>query len=349
MILTINAGSTSLKYALFSDHLKEITGGEFLGAQLDKGLFKEMMERLHHSEPITKIVHRVVHGGPKNKDPLIITPSLLNKLRKYNHLAPLHNPFNLVGIELAQTFFPSATHYAVFDTGFFKNLPEKTRLYPLPYEFALKHGIERYGFHGISHQYALYKAGEKLRDKSPNLISLHLGGGCSISAIQKGKPIDTSMGFTPLEGLMMWARAGDIDPGILMINPDFDAQNPKKTLTSTEKNKKWEHILNYESGLKGVSGCKDYLDLIKKYRLGNKKARLAMDMFTYRIQKYIGAYYAALQGKVDAIVFTGKIGAGEAITRKCILRHLPFLGRAKKIILRADEEWMMAKSIQHTE
>lgn len=334
MILTINAGSTSLKYALFDKSLTEITRGDFQGKRVDTVLFEQMLKKFDGDQPIMTIVHRVVHGGPQYKDPLKITASLLNNLKKYTHLAPLHNPYNIQGIEIAQQFFPKAVHYAVFDTGFYRNLPEKTRIYPLPYEYYTQYGIQRYGFHGISHQYALVHATKKLNHQHPNLITLHLGGGCSMTAIKQGKPIDTSMGFTPLEGLMMWSRAGDIDAGIL-INSNLKL-----------KTKNWVHILNHESGLKGIFNCQDYLDLLKKRRNGNHRARLAFDMFVYRIQKYIGAYYAALQGNVDALVFTGKIGAGDAITRRAVVAGLPFLRSVKKLVVQPNEEWMMAKLIQ---
>jgi acetate kinase len=331
MILTINAGSTSLKYALFDARLKELSRGEFDNETINEVLFQKITADLAlfltSTQTLLCVAHRVVHGGRKYKKPIKISQRILNELKKLAALAPLHNPFNIKGIELAQKFFSNAKQYAVFDTGFFADLPEQARVYPIPFSKYTEDHIQKYGFHGISHQYALLNAQKKLKIKSPNLITIHLGGGCSITAIKKGKPIDTSMGYSPMEGLMMWSRTGDIDPylvGKFGLN---------------------EHTLNHESGIKGISGCNDYLDLIKKYKQGEKRAVLAMDMFTYRIQKYIGAYYAALQGKVDAIVFTGKIGAGEALTRKRILKNLPFLLRTKKIILQANEEWMMAKSI----
>ncbi|MFH1712697.1 MAG: acetate kinase [Candidatus Jacksonbacteria bacterium] len=333
MILSINAGSTSLKYKLFDQKLRLLADGEFSDCQIDDGIFKKAAE---HVKPKIQsqnlaIVHRVVHGGPKYREPIKLTPAVIKEVRKYNHLAPMHNPYNIKGIELGQKYFPKARQYAVFDTGFYQTLPDCARIYPLPFEFYQKYKIQKYGFHGISHQYVLEEAKTRLKINQPNIISLHLGAGCSITAVQKGKAIDTSMGWSPMEGVMMWSRSGDIDLGI--------------ALNHLDKFKNWEKVLNYKSGLKGISGCKNYLDLMEKYEQGDKKARLAMDMFVYRIQKYIGAYYAALKGKVDAIAFTGKIGAGEALTRDLIMQGLGFLQAVKKLAIKPNEELMMAKMI----
>ena len=331
--MVINAGSTSLKYKLFDQKLRLLAGREFSDCQIDERIFKQVAENIMSKIQIQNftIVHRVVHGGPKYREPVKLTPAVVKEIKGYNHLAPLHNPCNLKGIELGHRHFPKARQYAVFDTGFYQTLPDCARIYPLPFEFYQKRKIQKFGFHGISHQYVLEEATTRLKINQPNIISVHLGSGCSITAVQKGKAIDTSMGWSPMEGVMMWSRSGDIDLGIVLSHLD--------------KFKNWEKILNYKSGLKGISGCKNYLDLMEKYEQGDKKAGLAMDMFVYRIQKYIGAYYAVLNGKVDAIAFTGKIGAGEAMTRDLIMQGLGFLQGVKKMAIKPNEELMMARMI----
>lgn len=348
MILSINAGSTSLKYQLFDKNLHPLASGEFSDCQIDEQIFKKIFRevssyKLQVTSYRNKIVHRIVHGGPKYRDPIKITPAVVKEINKYNHLAPLHNPSQLKAIELAQKYFPGIGQYAVFDTGFYKDLSDKAKIYPLPLELYKKHKIQKLGFHGISHEFVLEQAKNQLKIKKPNIISLHLGGGSSVTAVKAGKAIDTSMGWTPMEGVMMWSRAGDVDLGIVL--------NFQSSIFNFQTNSKsqilnyWNKILNHESGLKGISGCQNYLDLLKKYKLGNKSAKLAIDMFVYRIQKYIGAYYAVLNGKVDAIAFTGKIGAGDSFTRNLIMKNLPFLCQIKKIIVKPNEELMIAKHI----
>src|SRR3990167_3087769 len=337
MILSINAGSTSVKYRLFSSKLALVAGEDFPDTAPSKKLFHQIARLLESQlkQNRLKIAHRVVHGGPHLRHPMKITPYVIKTIKKHAHLAPLHNPFNLKAIEFARRYFPKAAHFAVFDTGFFRTLPLVAELYPIPLSFYKKYGIERYGFHGIAHAYCAEIAKQKLKLTRPNLITLHLGGGSSITAVKRARAIDTSMGYSPLEGLMMWSRAGDIDQGVLV--------------SSTPKNfgaKFWNNVLNYESGLKGISGCRDYLDLLQKRALGHHTAKLAFDMFVYRIQKYIGAYYAALNGSVDAIVFSGKIGAGDAITRRAVCDGLPFLKNVAKLVVEPNEEWMMAKLVQ---
>ncbi len=343
MILSINAGSTSVKYRLFSSKLALVAGENFPNTAPSKKLFhhiaRSLESRIKLKHNPLKIAHRVVHGGPHLRHPMKITPYVIKTIKEHSHLARLHNPFNLKAIEFARRYFPKATHFTVFDTGFFRALPLVAELYPIPLSFYKKHGIERYGFHGIAHAYCAEIAKQKLKLTRPNLITLHLGAGCSMTAIKKGKPIDTSMGYSPLEGLMMWSRSGDIDPWIIVSS----TPNPESFRGGA---KFWNNILNYESGLKGISGCSDYLDLLQKLAIGNNMAKLAFDMFVYRIQKYIGAYYAALHGKVDAIVFSGKIGAGDAITRRAVCNGLPFLKNVAKLVVEPNEEWMMAKLVQ---
>jgi acetate kinase len=345
MILAINAGSTSLKYKLFDEKLRPLVSNEFVDVQINQPIFKQLTNKILNTRyqilnTKLKIVHRVVHGGPKYRNLVKLTAIVIKEIKKFESLAPLHNPYNLAGIELAQKYFPDIDQYAVFDTGFYQTLPDKAKIYPLPLKFYQKYKIQKYGFHGISHQYALWQAKHHLKIGKPNVISLHLGGGCSITAIKAGKAIDTSMGFTPMQGLMMWSRAGDIDLGIV-LNSNLKSQISKPHLQSQN----WRQILNYKSGLKGISGCRNYLDLLERYKQGDKRAQLAIKMFVYRIQKYIGAYYAVLDGKIDAIVFTGKIGAGDAITRKLVMKNLSFLKGVKVIAIEPDEEKMMATLI----
>ncbi|MBI4359653.1 MAG: acetate kinase [Candidatus Jacksonbacteria bacterium] len=333
MILSINAGSTSLKYRLFANNLSLLAGEDFQGASPTNMLFRRISSVVEQRKRKGRlcVAHRVVHGGPHLRAPVKITPYVVKTIRSHSSLAPLHNPYNLKAIGFAQKFFGDAMHCAVFDTGFFRTLPLVSEMYPLPLSL-YRANVHKYGFHGIAHEYCLHEAKRKLGKTRPNIISAHLGGGCSMSAIQKGRAIDTSMGYSPLEGLMMWSRAGDIDPGII-VSSKFKVKSSKY----------WNNVLNHESGLKGISGCKNYLELLKKYYEGDRYACLAFEMFVYRIQKYIGAYFAALHGDVDAIVLSGKIGAGDSITRKAVYKGLPFLKSVKKLVVQPNEEWMMAK------
>lgn len=328
-ILAINSGSTSLKYALLNAQYEKLLSAELTGHKITGKIFSQIQRQVRQAKIDLKnliVLHRVVHGGHEFHNITLLTNKTIPKIRAFDHLAPLHNPFNLAGIELGRKYFPECLQYAVFDTAFFYNLPLVTKMYPLPPKFYAKNHIQRYGFHGISHQYALRQAQNKLKNNQPNIISLHLGGGCSMTAIKKGRPVDTSMGYTPLEGLMMWSRSGDIDPGIVLNLPTADK----------------DHLLNHDCGLKAISGARDYLELLARYEKGESKAKSALQMFVYRIQKYLGAYFAVLGGEVDAVVFTGKIGSGEALTRTLILRDLPFLRSAARIVIPADEEMMMA-------
>jgi len=329
MILSLNAGSTSLKYKLFDQNLKSLQVGSF-SSQVNQKNFQKLVEKIKPATGQLKIVHRLVHGGTKFQDPIQVDKKVLKEVKKLNNLAPLHNPFNLKAYNLAAKYFSKAKHYFVFDTGFFKGLPLKSKIYPIPLEYYYKKQVQKFGFHGISHQWSLLKAKEKLGIKRPNLIILHLGGGCSACAILKGKPLDTSMGYTPLAGLPMWTRPGNLDPGlILALKSKYKIQNLAK-------------FLNQQCGLKALSGACNYLDLIKKYQQNSKKAKLAIDIFIYQIQKFLGAYYAVLKGKVDAVVFTGKIGAGDVFTKNKAMHGLKFLNKVKILKVKPDEEKMMA-------
>ena len=354
-ILSLNCGSTSVKYKLFqiSDnnepHLLWLKKADsFANHSMSDKIFQSIASELAEFSPPIIIGHRVVQAGPKYREPIKITPNVLAAIKTYQSLAPLHNPYNLNGIMLAKKYFPAAQHFAVFDTGFYKNLPAKAKIYPLPYEFYKKYHIFKYGFHGLSHQYAARCAAKLLKKdlKNLNLIICHLGGGTSITAVQDGQAVDTSMGFTPLEGLMMWSRPGDIDIGILLNHYVMAQVGQKKSSNWDIKILRyWEQILNYQSGLKGISGCRNYLDLLKKRQQGNPKAKLAFEMFIYRIQKYIGAYFATLSGQVDALVFTGQIGAGLPITRQAICHNLGLPPEIKKLVIPADEEYEIARSV----
>ena len=305
-ILAINCGSTSLKYKLFDfDNLELIKENNFQHLKSHSQALKQALREIGDLSEIVAVGHRVVHGGREFMDPKIVNEEVLFGIESHSHLAPLHNPYNLEGIRACQEYLPNIPNVAVFDTAFFKDIPGKAKIYALPYEFYEK-GIQRFGFHGISHQFASQYAAEKLKKpiKKLKLITCHLGGGCSIAAVYKGKAVDISVGFTPLEGLVMNTRPGDLDPGAILYlirNYGFDLN-------------KLEEILNYQSGIKGLSGYNNFLELLKNINK-DKKARLAFEIFVYRIKKYIGAYCAILNG-IDAFVFTGAIGAGSTLTRK---------------------------------
>jgi acetate kinase len=347
-ILVFNIGSSSLKYKLFSlnkeKKIKEERKGEFNRLIENKKsthleAIKKVIREIKNLTQIIAIGHRVVHGGNDFLGPTIINQNNLKILEKYNDLAPLHNPYNLIGIKSCLTYFGSIPNIAVFDTAFFKDLPLKAKIYPIPFKFYKDYGMERYGFHGISHQYALQIASKILKKplEKLKLITCHLGSGCSITAIKNGKPIDTSMGFTPLEGLMMLTRCGDLDPGLILEIQKklvFEKKD-SKLIEETEK------ILNHESGIYGISGISDYLELLKNIKR-NPRARLAFEIFIYRIQKYISAFYGILND-IDALVFTGKIGAGKPLTRKAICKDLKFLSRKKILVVKPDEELAIAK------
>lgn len=331
-ILVINSGSTSLKYKLFNiKDLKEEESGyiENIG-QGEIGNHKEALEialkEIDNLERIKIVGHRVVHGGEEFVNTVEINLENLKKLEKYNDLAPLHNPANLMGIEAAQNLLPDIPNYACFDTAFYKDLEEKVYKYAIPEKFK----IRKYGFHGLSHQFVT----EKYKDSDAKIISCHLGGGCSITASLGGKAIDTSMGFTPMEGLIMMSRSGDIDPGIITY------LQRKENLNVEEMDK----VLNFESGVYGICGEKDWLKVLKRVEEGDNKAKLAFNMFCLRIRKYIGAYFAELGG-LDVLIFTGSIGSGDERTRETICAKLPFLEGIKVEDIKTNEELMIVKNI----
>jgi acetate kinase len=247
----------------------------------------------------------------------LITPEVIAAMRQMIPLAPLHNPANLEGIEVAQSLFPDLPQVAVFDTAFHQTMPPVAYRYAVPTELYEKHQIRRYGFHGTSHQYVAEQAAEYLNQplQSLNLITLHLGNGCSATAIAQGKSIDTSMGLTPLEGLVMGTRCGDIDPALHFYLSRELKMSPQDL----------EALLNKHSGLKGICGVGDMREVQRLADQGDENAQLAEALFTYRVKKYIGAYYAVL-GRVDAIIFTGGIGENSARVRALSCSHLQGLG-----------------------
>jgi len=336
--LIINAGSTSLKYELFeSNSLTTIKEGNFQNITSHEQTLKQALRKIGDLRDIKAIGHRVVHGGPVFFKPTKITDTVLKKLEEFNHLAPLHNPANIAGIRACQKYLPQIPNIACFDTAFFKDLPNKAKIYALPMELHKKKKIQRYGFHGLSHQYVALEAAKKLQKpiEETKLITIHLGGGSGVAAIKNGKAVDTSMGFTPLEGLVMMTRGGDIDPGIILH------------LLKNKSREEVKKILNRKSGIKGLSGYINYLNFLKAVKRGVPKAKLAFDIYIYRIQKYIGAYFAVLGG-IDGLVFTGQIGSGEAITRDSVCEGLKkILKDVKVMAIPTDEEKMIAEKINN--
>lgn len=292
---------------------------------------------LRNIDGVAVVGHRVVHGAERFREPVLINNSVIKKIRECSAIAPLHNPANLAGILACKKLLPGIKQVAVFDTAFHQTLPDYAYIYGLPYEYYRKFGIRKYGFHGTSHEYVAAEAARILKRplKKLKLITCHLGNGCSIAAVDKAKSIDTSMGFTPLEGLIMGTRCGDIDPALVTYIMR------KKRLDTYAM----EELLNKASGLKGISGISnDMRVLTGRASMGNRRAKLAIDIFVYRIKKYIGAYTAIMHG-ADAIVFTAGIGENQKRIRERICRGL-FLHLNKKpkiLIVPTNEELMIAR------
>ena len=319
-ILIINCGSSSIKYELFAmprgrslirggiEHIAE------KGTKI-KDHYSGLKMILSRVGEVDAVGHRLVHGGEKFQKPVLIDKEVISKIRACSKLAPLHNPANLEGIIAARRLLGEGiSQVAVFDTAFYSHLPDFAYIYGLPYEFYQRLGIRRYGFHGTSHEYIARKSSAVLKQplRKLKIITCHLGNGCSITAIKGGRAIDTSMGFTPLEGLIMGTRCGDIDPAII---------------TYLVRDRGWriekvDNILNKQSGLKGISGISnDMRQLERKVKEGNRRAKLAIDIFIYRIRKYIGAYLAILGG-CDVLVFTAGIGEHQHGIRRRICSRL---------------------------
>jgi len=349
-ILVINSGSSSLKYQLFKMENESVLAkgviqrigidGSYLeyeyGADQELTIEREITDHksgiqllmdtildkeygvINNIEEIDAVGHRIVHGGEEFASSILITEADLLKIEKVSDLAPLHNPANIMGIKVFKELMPEKPQIGVFDTAFHQTMPEKAYIYALPYEYYNKYSVRKYGFHGSSHGYVAKRAAEILNKDLSDLkiISCHLGNGGSITAIKNGKSIDTSMGLTPLEGLVMGSRCGDIDPAIV----SFVSQ--KEDLNIQEI----DNVLNKESGLKGISGVSsDFRDVEKAAENGNNQAKTAIELFNYRVKKYIGAYSAAMGG-IDAVIFTAGIGENAISARKEILNGLEYLG-----------------------
>jgi acetate kinase len=348
-ILVINCGSSSLKYSFYDtadesrharglverigiDGTRHVHHGPKGEAKRDlpKGTFaaafKAMVAELTAKDSgvisgageVSVVAHRVVHGGEKFTEGTLITDEVLAQIEALNPLAPLHNPVNVAGIREMRTLFPSVPHVAVFDTSFHHTLPAYAYLYGLPYELYEKKGIRRYGFHGTSHNYVALRAAQFLK-RRPNelrLVSCHLGNGSSLCAVDHGRSVDTSMGFTPAEGLIMGTRCGDVDAGVLA----FLERTEKQTATQSEE------MLNKKSGLLGLSGISsDMREILKAAGEDHHRALLALKTYCYRVRKYIGAYVASMGG-LDAVIFTGGIGQGSAEVRALALQGLNCMG-----------------------
>ena len=348
-ILVINSGSSSIKYKLYEfPQRKLITKGliEKIGEEGSsisnhnegmKVLFSNLLKEnvVKSFNEISAIGHRVVHGGEVFTKPHIIDDEVIKKVKECLELAPLHNPANLAGIEAVKQLMPDIKQVAVFDTAFHQSIPQKAYMYAIPFEYYKKYGIRRYGFHGTSHQFVAEKASCILKKpiRKLKIITCHLGNGCSITAIRYGKSIDTSMGFTPLEGLIMGTRCGDIDIACIFYIMK------KENLSIKEI----EDILNKKSGLLGISGVSnDFREIKRAAKEGNKLAKLAIEMFIYRIEKYIGAYNLILGG-ADVVCFTAGIGENnpDIINRikKDIKKVMP---KTKILVIPTDEELMIA-------
>lgn len=284
-------------------------------------------------DEITAVGHRVVHGGEKFNQSVVITDEVIKEVKNCIDLAPLHNPANLKGIDTIKSLLPNVPQVGVFDTAFHQTMPASAYMYALPYEFYTKYGVRRYGFHGTSHRYVSMKAIEmlKLDPKNNKIITCHIGNGGSITAVVNGESVDTSMGLTPVEGLMMGTRAGDVDSGALTFLMEKENLNAQGV----------SDLVNKKSGLLGLSGVSsDMREINEAIAAGNDKALLARSVYFYRLKKYIGAYAAAMGG-VDAIVFTGGVGENSDICRAAACKGLEFMGveldQAKNLACRGTE------------
>jgi len=383
-ILVINSGSATLKFKIFKqeDFTIAVSGivekiglkGSFISIEENSVKRRMVMKNYpqgldnhqqaleivltylkHWHRKIKIIGHRVVHGGQNFTQPTVINKNILSQLEKYNQLAPLHNPINLSCIKTCFKALPSIKNVAVFDTAFYSTLPDYTYLYSIPYQYYLDHEIRRYGFHGISHQYVAEKAAEKIKKplKKLKLITCHLGSGCSVTAVKFGKAIETSMGFTPLEGLTMGTRSGDLDPSVVL----FLIRNLDLSL------KEVEEVLNKKSGLRGIFGySNDMRDIMlaagykvpsykppKKFSQKEKAlGKLALKMFIYDIVRYIGSYAMIMNG-VDYIVFTAGIGERNPDVRRLVMKDVKkLLKKVKSITVPTNEELMIAKEVNES-
>jgi acetate kinase len=388
-ILVLNCGSSSVKYKLLDMVTNEVLGaggvekigmkgsflkhirrdgqkvvlkGEILEHQLAVEYILGILTSEKHGaikslEEINAVGHRVVHGGEKFNSSVLITDEVIQKIVECIDIAPLHNPPNLAGIKAISDLLPSVPQVAVFDTAFHQTMPEYAYMYGIPYSLYKKYGIRRYGFHGTSHRYVSKRACEFLGLDSNNtkMITAHIGNGASLTAIENGKSVDTSMGFTPIEGLMMGTRSGDVDLGVVTFLMEKEMIGSASVST----------LFNKHSGVLGISGISsDMRDIETAVANGNERAKLALDMYEYRIKKYLGSYVAALGG-VDVIVFTGGVGENMSEMRENVCSGLGFMGvkidkainaksrgvevlisspdsKVKVVVIPTDEEFMIA-------
>ena len=348
--LVINCGSSSLKYQLIDMSTEEsmVQGlverigieGSILTQKVEgkdkyiintnikdhKDAIKLVLEALLDSihgviksmDEISAVGHRVVHGGEKYSDSVLIDDEVLKSIKDCIVLAPLHNPPNVIGIEACKELMPNTPMVAVFDTAFHQTMPKHAYICPVPYELYEKYGVRKYGFHGTSHKYVSYKVAETMgKDiKDLKIITCHLGNGCSLAAVKNGKSVDTSMGFTPLAGVMMGTRSGSIDPSVI----SFLIEQHGYTIEQIDE------LLNKKSGILGISGVSsDFRDVLEAAESENERAKLALEIFYYKVRTQIAAYAGAMGG-VDVIVFTAGIGENSSITRREILKGLEFFG-----------------------
>ena len=343
--LCVNAGSSSLKFQLFempeekviiSGYIEKIgledsfwttkiNGEKIKGAKYLKNhneavevLLDELVKHkaVKSLDEIKGVGHRVLHGGEKYSDSVLITDEVIKDIKDLTKLGPLHHPGNLAGIEALKKVLPKVPMVAVYDTAFHQTMPKKNYMYPVPYEWYLNYGVRKYGFHGTSHKYITVKMKEELKKDDVNLIICHIGSGASISAIKEGKCFDTTMGITPLDGLMMGTRSGSIDPSIL----EYVCKEADMSISDVTND------LNKKSGFLGISGFSDCRDVEEAAAKGDERAVLALDMYNDRIAKYIADYYIELEGKVDAIVFTAGVGENGSAVRESVISRLKPLG-----------------------
>lgn len=375
-ILVLNCGSSSIKYALYNMENKSVltSGGiEKIGlpdsflklkyngekVQIDRPI-KEHTEGvqfifevltqgqyavLNSLDELEAVGHRMVHGGEKFNKSVVLTPEVMKEFAACNDLAPLHNPANIKGVNAVSSLLPNIPQVGVFDTAFHQTMPDYAYMYALPYEMYEKYGVRRYGFHGTSHRYVSQRVCEFLgvNPEGKKIITCHIGNGASIAAVKDGKCVDTSMGLTPLEGLIMGTRSGDIDAGAVTFIMDKEGLDTHGI----------SNLLNKKSGLAGISGgSSDFRDILAGIAAGNDRARLAKEMYCYRIKKYIGEYAAAMGG-VDIILFTGGAGENQWEVREGATKGLEFMGiklddaknkscRATEAILSADDSKVTA-------
>lgn len=391
-ILVLNCGSSSVKYKLIEIKANKVLaeggiekiglpdafikfkfGNEKIQQDLDindhVGAIKSILDNLTSKEygcikdfkEIDAVGHRVVHGGEKFNKSVLINDEVIAKIKECYGIAPLHNPVNMAGIDAINEVLPEVPQVGVFDTAFHQTMPAKSYMYALPYKYYAEDGVRRYGFHGTSHRYVSQRVCDFLgvEPKGKKIITCHVGNGGSITAVKDGKSVDTSMGLTPTEGLMMGTRCGDVDPGALIFLMDKHNLSSKDML----------NMVNKESGLAGVSGVSsDMREITAAAKQGNKKAILSLEMYEQRITKYVGAF-AAEMGGVDIIVFTGGVGEHQSSTRANVCNPLRFMGveidnaandanngdegiistpnsAVKVVVIPTDEEYMIAKDTE---